>query len=75
MRFTWWWNMGSNLKNDLCKKILSSGLVKPYDIVEHSYTDGGGRTIEKLIVSANGIFPTLTTRPDCLGVVVIDEEK
>ena len=36
---------------------------------------GGGRTIEKLIVSTNGIFPTLTTRPDCLGVVVIDEEK
>lgn len=51
-------------------EILSSGLVKPFDVVEHSYTDGGGRTINKLIVSVDGIFPTITTRPDCLGVVV-----
>lgn len=67
--------MSSNLKNDLCKKLLSSGLVKPYYVIEHSYTDGGGRTIEKLIVSTDGIFPTLTTRSDCLGVAVIDERK
>ena len=30
--------------------------------------------LENLIVSTDGIFPCLTTRPDTLGVV-IDEER
>ena len=34
----------------------------------------GGRDINNLIVSTDGIFPCLTTRPDTLGVV-IDEER
>lgn len=66
--------MKSKIKSDLCKQLLSQGLVKLYDVVEHSYTDGGGRNIERLVVSTNGIFPCITTRPDTLGVVV-DEEK
>lgn len=55
--------------------ILSSGLVKPYDIIEHSYTDGGERDIGKLIKSTDGVLPSMTTRPDTMGVVVIDEEE
>ena len=41
--------------------------------MEHSYTDNGSRDLTRLIVSTNGIFPAMTTRPDCLGVVVENE--
>ena len=58
------------IKSKIAAELIQSGLVKPYDIVNHSYTDGGGRNLEKLIISTNGICPTLTTRPDTLGVVV-----
>lgn len=62
--------MISRIKTDLVKKLLESGLVKPYDIIEHSFTDNGVRDISRCIISQDGIFPTMTTRPDCLGVVV-----
>lgn len=64
----------NKIKTKIVKQLLESGLLEPYYIIEHSYTDGGGRTINKLIVSTNGIFPCMTTRPDTLGVVV-NEEK
>lgn len=31
-----------NIKSKICDEIIQSGLVKKYDVVEHSYTDGGG---------------------------------
>ena len=62
-----------HIKTKVIKELLNSGLLKPYDIVEHSYTDGGGRNIINLIVSTNGIFPCITTRPDTLGVVIENE--
>ena len=52
--------------------LIKSGLVKPFYVVEHSYTDNGGRDLENLIVSTDGIMPCMTTRPDCLGVVVYE---
>lgn len=30
-----------NIKSKICDEIIQSGLVKEYDVVEHSYTDGG----------------------------------
>lgn len=60
----------SEIKSKLCNDLISNNLVKEFDVIEHSFTDGGGRDIKKLIVSTNNIFPTLTTRPDVLGVVV-----
>lgn len=63
-----------NIKIKTINELLKSKLVKPYDIINHSYTDGGGRMLENLIVSTNGIFPCLTTRPDTLGVVVNEQE-
>ena len=62
-----------SLKSDIEKRVVNSGLVKPYDVIAHSYTDGNDRPIEKMIMSTNGIFPTLTTRPDIMGVVVMDK--
>lgn len=63
-----------NIKRKICEQLIQSGKLKPFYVVEHSYTDGGGRMLENLIVSTDGIFPCLTTRPDTLGVV-IDEER
>lgn len=57
------------IKKQVMNRLLESGLLKPYYVVEHSYTDNGKRTLQNLIVSTNGLFPCMTTRPDCLGVV------
>jgi len=40
----------------------------------HRFTDNGSRDLESLVVSRNGIFPTLTTRLDVLGVVVMEDK-
>lgn len=53
-------------------KLIQSGLAKPFYVIEHSYTDNGNRELESLIVSTDGIMPCMTTRPDCLGVVVYE---
>lgn len=50
----------NKIKKKIVNDILSSGLVKPYDIIEHSYTDG--------------VLPSMTTRPDTLGVVIDEQE-
>lgn len=63
-----------NIKTEVVKKIIESGLVKEDDIIQHSYTDGGARDIKQMIVSTNGLVPTITTRPDCLGIVVKKEK-
>ena len=49
---------------------VENGKVKEFDVINHSYTDSGERVVSKTIISTNGIFPTITTRPDTLGVVV-----
>ena len=43
-------------------------------ILSTTHTLMGGRMLENIIVSTNGIFPCLTTRPDTLGVVVNEQE-
>lgn len=62
----------SNLKNKMCNDLITKGVVKPYDVIRHSYTtsrmSGKMRDIQE-----NNICPTLDTRCDCLGVVVEDE--
>ena len=58
------------IKNKVMHELLKSKLLKPYDVVEHSYTDGGKRELQNLIVSKDGMFNCLTTRPDTLGIAV-----
>jgi len=62
------------LKKELCNKLIEDGLVEEYDVVKHSYTsqimDGNKKCVEK----SDGVMITLTTRGDCLGVVVKDKE-
>ena len=62
-----------NLKETLCNDLIESGVVKEYDIIKHSFT----RQImskKKKAVEKQGEMITLTTRGDCFGVVVKDEE-
>lgn len=63
------------LKKELCNKLIEDGLVEEYDVVKHSYTsqimDGNKKCVEK----SDGVMITLTTRGDCLGVVVKDKEE
>ena len=58
------------LKKDLCNKLIQDGLVEEGDVVKHSYTqkilDGEKKCVEK----NDGNMITLTTRGDCVGVVV-----
>lgn len=57
-----------NLKTDLCNKLVEEGIVKGGEVINHSYTTSEQRnTLDKYIESDNGVMPTLTTRPDCLG--------
>lgn len=57
------------LKTTLCNRLIANGEVKEYDVIKHSYTsqilDGKKKGVEK-----QDEMITLTTRPDCLGVVV-----
>ena len=52
------------------------GVVKDGEIINHSYTTSEQRdTLDKYIESKDGIMPTLTTRPDVLGVCVKNATK
>lgn len=67
------------LKEQLCDRLVESGLLKVGTVINHSYTNGlngknpnSRQTLEDYIESENGICNTLTTRPDVLGVAVED---
>lgn len=64
-----------SLKQELCNKLIEDNLVEEGDIVKHSYTqqilDGNKKCVEK----SDGIMITLTTRGDCVGVVVKDTQN
>lgn len=70
----------SNNKNDdilqkkLCNKLIEDGLVEEYDVIKHSYTSQIMSGNKKCVEKNDGVMITLTTRSDCLGVVVKDKE-
>lgn len=65
-----------NLKEQLCNKLIENDIVKEGEIINHSYTNSKQRdTLDKFIESKNGIMPTMTTRPDILGIVVKEGTK
>lgn len=71
-----------NLKTQLCNKLIQSGVLRENYVINHSYTNGlngknknSRQTVEDYIETTNNIMPTLTTRPDCLGIVVNDNPK
>lgn len=67
------------LKEQLCDRLVESGLLKVGTVINHSYTNGlngknpnSRQTLEDYIESENGICNCLTTRPDVLGIAVED---
>lgn len=61
----------NELKRVLCNELIEKGIVKENDVIRHSYTNSRMRG-EFKDIKENNICPTLDTRCDCLGVVVVD---
>lgn len=63
-----------NLKEKLCNELIDKNLVQEGDIVKHSYTSQIMNGKKKAVEKSDEMI-TLTTRADCVGVVVNDEVK
>ena len=70
------------LKEQLCDRLVESGLLKVGTVINHSYTNGlngknpnSRQTLEDYSENEDGICNTLTTRPDVLGVAVENLEN
>ena len=63
-----------NKKIDLCDKLIKQGKVVEGNIVKHSRTKNAAKNIDSSIIKDDSI-PSLTTRPDVLGVVVNAEKE
>lgn len=61
-----------NLKQELCDKVIESGEVKEMDIINHGYSKSR-LSEERKLIENHDEMPSLTTRPDILGVVVEDK--
>lgn len=66
--------VSDNLKTQLCNTLIEKGMVKENDVIKHSYTDQI-MSGDKKFVEMNNIMPTMTTRPDCLGVTTKEQEQ
>lgn len=64
-----------NMKRMLCNKLIQDGDVEEGDVIKHSYTQQILEGKKKCVEKSDGIMITLTTRPDCVGVVVKDENE
>ena len=62
----------NNLKRELCNYLVKNKMVKEYDVIKHSYTNARFNDWKTRNVECNNMSPTLDTRCDCLGVVVMD---
>ena len=62
------------LKKELCNKLIEEGKVQEGDIVKHSYTSQILEGNKKCVEKSDGVMITLTTRGDCVGVCVKEEE-
>lgn len=57
-----------NEKEKFCDEILENGMVGDMDIINHSYTSSRRADFKKY-ANKDGVAPTMTTRPDTLGIV------
>lgn len=67
--------ISNNLKKDLCNKLIKENKVQEYDIIKHSYTNQILNGNKKCVEKNDGNMITLTTRGDCYGVCVNDENQ
>lgn len=62
-----------SLKEEYCDMLIQKELVDEYDVIDHSFTNNRMST-ERIKKLGNNIVPTMTTRPDTLGITVLDHE-
>lgn len=62
-----------NDKETYCQRLIDENLVNEYDVISHSYTNNRMTENVGRVECENGLAPTITTKPDTLGVVVKDE--
>lgn len=68
-------NSFSLIKKELCNKLIKENKVQEYDIIKHSYTNQILNGNKKCVEKTDGNMITLTTRGDCYGVCVNDENQ
>lgn len=59
------------IKQKVINELIKKGIIKPYFVINHSYTDNGERDLNRLIIAKDNISPCLTTRPDTLGMGIM----
>ena len=59
-----------NKKQELCDYLIQNNKVKEFDVIKHSYSTSRMKDWETRNVERNNESPTISTRCDCLGVVV-----
>lgn len=67
-----------NKKQELCNYLIKSGELELYQVIQHSYAafrKKNGLRVGGVGVKFINIAPTISTRADCLGVVVLDERN
>lgn len=65
-------NDDRNKKQQLCDYMVKNNLVEPYDVINHGYTEHRFESLKNQndIIMSKNMAPTITTRPDELGVAV-----
>ena len=65
-------NDDKNKKQQLCDYMVKNNLVEPYDVINHGYTEHRFESLQNQndIIMSKNMAPTITTRPDELGVAV-----
>lgn len=63
------------IKKELCNKLIKENKVKEGDIIKHSYTNQILNGNKKCVEKTDGNMITLTTRGDCYGVCINDENQ
>lgn len=59
-----------NKKEHLADYLIEEGIVKGGEVINHSYASNRLNKQRRFVESDDGLMPTLTTRPDTLGVAV-----
>ena len=57
--------MKSEIKNKVCTELLQKKLVKKYDVIQHSFTDGGGEKLKDLLKAKTIYFLPLQQDQMC----------
>lgn len=65
------------MNEQYCDYLVENKIVKELDVINHGYTNHRVKALKsgKNIILANNMSPTVTTRPDKLGVTIKDGQK